>query len=123
MPKTRQEQAEAVATDLYEMEDAVEKAFAAVARLNARLPEFRAAARLSHTTGQAIFEAGVEAMSASVALKGAAAKMHHELDDLRVALKLERVRAGSGTDKPPYDPKFWDPEREGSMRVKAPAEA
>jgi hypothetical protein len=105
MLKQRRNSAEAVASKLFEAEDALDIALAAVAGLAMTMPTARKEANLSVMYAQDAFEGATETLAHLTRARRTIIDTHKALSVAQDQLGLRRFATGPGGDKPETDPK------------------
>jgi phosphoglycerate-specific signal transduction histidine kinase len=99
-----------VAKQMYESELAIDRALAAIARLQAALPEARMEASLSAVVGQDVIEQVTRALTAMVRVRRAMVDVHNKLDGLKTDIGLRELSMSGGMAKPHKETvRFADP--------------
>lgn len=101
MLQQRRAAAEAVAKQLFEAEEALDIALAAVAGLAVTMPSARKGANLSVMYGQAAIEGASETLGYLTQARRTIIATHEALSIAQDQLGLKRFMAGPGNDKPP----------------------
>lgn len=112
----RQQIGERLAAQLYSAETAIDVALRETAGLAALLPQARAGAYLSATTGQRAFDGAAGSIRSLTEARGQLVDAHRTLAALARRLNLETLAAGP-TDKPDDRP----PRENGVIGVRADA--
>lgn len=94
-----------VANKLFEAEDALDTALAAVAGLAMTMPAARKEANLSALYAQEAFEGATETLSHLTRARRTIIDTHKALSEARDQMGLRHFAIGPGDDKPETDPK------------------
>lgn len=105
MLQQRRAAADAVANKLFEAEDALDIALAAVAGLAMTMPSARKEANLSVMYAQDAFEGATETLAHLTRARRTIIDTHKALAVARDQLGLRHFMGGAGNDKPETDPK------------------
>ncbi|MDB5468717.1 MAG: hypothetical protein JWR84_277 [Caulobacter sp.] len=105
MLQQRRAAAEAVAKQLFEAEEALDLALAAVAGLAVTMPSVRKGANLSIMFGQDAMESATETLSHLTQARRTIIATHKALSVTREQLGLRHYSVGPENDKPETDPK------------------
>ncbi|APG63372.1 hypothetical protein LPB140_11895 [Sphingorhabdus lutea] len=101
MRKERIEATNKVAKSLWDAEQKIEDAIAAVAQLNAILPTARSMAKVSSIIGQDVFNASCTSLRNLIKARGNMVDTHHLLDGVKTDIGLKTYNAGGGFPKFP----------------------
>lgn len=105
MLKERRSAAESVAKQLFEAEEALDIALAAVASLAVTMPQARKGARLSVMYGQDAFEGASQTLALLTQARRTIIDTHKALSVAQEQLGLRHFSVGPENDKPETNPK------------------
>lgn len=100
MLKKRMEAGELLASALFDLESAIDAAYAAAASYNSALPAARQIANLSAVVGQQAFELGPRILASLSEARAHTVESHHRLQTVRESLGLKERAFGDELPKP-----------------------
>ena len=103
MLKQRMEAGELLAGALFDLERAIDAAYAAAASYNSALPQARTIANMSAVVGQQAFDLGPKILTSLSEARAHTVESHHRLQAVRESVGLRERAFGDEVPKPPVD--------------------